>query len=208
MGTRGQAGGGHAYRRTGRDRATDAVRSVRSVGLTRPGPSIVGMSMTLTIRFQVSLIDSPAAGGAGDGCREWAGGANAAQNRPTDALPVTVRQRATDSATIAVKVISATRSVAMSLISVAFASIRRSRVLPAARTPAFAISVAAALGVPGGAHPAEAATPTQRERLEAPVKAVADQRLTVDTPQGNAMLPSMPTIPSTKWHPTSRVCSS
>ena len=145
--------------------------------------------MTLTIRFQVSLIDSPAAGGAGDGCREWAGGANAAQNRPTDALPVTVRQRATDSATIAVKVISATRSVAMSLISVAFASIRRSRVLPAARTPAFAISVAAALGVLGGAHPAEAATPTQRERLEAPVKAVADQRLTVDTPQGNAMLP-------------------
>ena len=124
--------------------------------------------MTLTIRFQVSLIDSPAAGGAGDGCREWAGGANAAQNRPTDALPVTVRQRATDSATIAVKVISATRSVAMSLISVAFASIRRSRVLPAARTPAFAISVAAALGVLGRrasgrsrhAHPARTSRST------------------------------------------------
>ena len=79
----------------------------------------------------------------------------------------------------------------MSLISVAcaFASIRRSRVLPATRTLAFAISVAAAIGVLGGARPAEAAMPTQRERLEAPVKAVADQRLTVDTPQGSAMLP-------------------
>ncbi|WP_325088330.1 alpha/beta hydrolase [Burkholderia contaminans] len=77
----------------------------------------------------------------------------------------------------------------MSLISVAFASIRRSRVLPAARTLAFAIPFAAAIGVLGGARPAEAVTPTQRERLEAPVKAVADQRLTVDTPQGSAMLP-------------------
>ena len=77
----------------------------------------------------------------------------------------------------------------MSLISVAFASIRRSRVLPAARTLAFAIPVAAAIGALGGARPAEAVTPTQRERLEAPVKAVADQRLTVDTPQGSAILP-------------------
>lgn len=77
----------------------------------------------------------------------------------------------------------------MSLISVAFASIRHARVLPAARFLSFAIPLAAAIGVLGGAYRAEAATPTQRERLEAPVKAIADQRLTVDTPQGSAMLP-------------------
>ncbi|WP_236872136.1 alpha/beta fold hydrolase [Burkholderia stabilis] len=36
---------------------------------------------------------------------------------------------------------------------------------------------------------APAAAATQRERLEAPVKAVADQRVAVDTPQGSAALP-------------------
>ncbi|KVA25060.1 hypothetical protein WI44_04240 [Burkholderia cepacia] len=80
----------------------------------------------------------------------------------------------------------------MSLISVAFANLRFSRVLPAARTLSCAVSLAAAcaaIGMPGGARPAEAATLTQRERLEAPVKAVAGQRVAVDTPQGNAVLP-------------------
>ncbi|KVE76702.1 hypothetical protein WI99_34210 [Burkholderia cepacia] len=80
----------------------------------------------------------------------------------------------------------------MSLISVAFANLRFSRVLPAARKLSCAVSLAAAgaaIGMPGGARPAEAATLTQRERLEAPVKAVAGQRVAVDTPQGNAVLP-------------------
>ncbi|MCA3917573.1 MAG: alpha/beta hydrolase, partial [Burkholderia sp.] len=80
----------------------------------------------------------------------------------------------------------------MSLISVAFASIRPARTRSAARTLSFALplSVACAvIGLSGSARPAEAATPTQRERLEAPVKAVADQRLAVDTPQGSAALP-------------------
>jgi len=78
----------------------------------------------------------------------------------------------------------------MSLISAAFARIRLSRLLPAARTLSCAIPLAAAgaaIGVLGGACPADAAT--QRERLEAPVKAVADQRVAVDTPQGGAVLP-------------------
>ncbi|WP_419689097.1 alpha/beta fold hydrolase [Burkholderia theae] len=72
----------------------------------------------------------------------------------------------------------------MSLISVALARIRSSRMLSCAIPLAVACATA---GVPGGARPAEAAT--QRERLEAPVKAVADQRVAVDTPQGSAVLP-------------------
>ncbi|WP_175882699.1 alpha/beta hydrolase [Burkholderia sp. BCC0044] len=80
----------------------------------------------------------------------------------------------------------------MSVISVAFARIRLSRTLPAARAFSYAVPLAvacAAAGMLGGTQPAEAATPTQRERLEAPVKAVADQRVAVDTPQGSAALP-------------------
>ncbi|MCA7922583.1 alpha/beta hydrolase [Burkholderia cenocepacia] len=80
----------------------------------------------------------------------------------------------------------------MSLLSVAFASLRRSCALPAARALSYAVPLAvacAAAGTLAGAQPAEAATPTQRERLEAPVKAVADQRVTIDTPQGSAVLP-------------------
>ncbi|MEK2603778.1 alpha/beta fold hydrolase [Burkholderia arboris] len=80
----------------------------------------------------------------------------------------------------------------MSLISVAFASIRPARARSAARTLSFAfpLSVAGAvIGLSGSVSPAEAATPTQRERLEAPVKAVADQRVAVETPQGSAALP-------------------
>ncbi|UTV56889.1 alpha/beta hydrolase [Burkholderia arboris] len=80
----------------------------------------------------------------------------------------------------------------MSLISVAFASIRPARARSAARTLSFAfpLSVACAvIGLSGSVSPAEAATPTQRERLEAPVKAVADQRVAVETPQGSAALP-------------------
>ncbi|WP_176049865.1 alpha/beta fold hydrolase [Burkholderia sp. BCC1644] len=90
----------------------------------------------------------------------------------------------------------------MSLISVAFASIRRSRVPPVARFLSLAIPLAVAICVLGGAHRAEAATPTQRERLEAPVKAVADQRLTVDTPQGSAMPPAM--LPVYADHPVDK----
>ncbi|KVT10627.1 hypothetical protein WT24_13905 [Burkholderia sp. MSMB1078WGS] len=81
----------------------------------------------------------------------------------------------------------------MSVISVAFARIRRAaRALPAARALSSAVPLAvacAAAGMLAATQPAEAVTPTQRERLEAPVKAVADQRVTVDTPQGRAMLP-------------------
>ncbi|MDR5667133.1 alpha/beta hydrolase [Burkholderia cenocepacia] len=80
----------------------------------------------------------------------------------------------------------------MSVISVAFFRIRRSRVLPAARALSYAVPLVlacAAVGMLVGAQPAEAMTPKQRERLEAPVKAVADQRVTVDTPQGSAVLP-------------------
>ncbi|MET1534797.1 alpha/beta hydrolase [Burkholderia sola] len=80
----------------------------------------------------------------------------------------------------------------MSVLSVAFASLRRSCALPAARALSYAVPLAvacAAAGTLAGALPAEAATPAQRERLEAPVKAVADQRMVVDTPQGSAMLP-------------------
>lgn len=80
----------------------------------------------------------------------------------------------------------------MSIISVAFSHIRRSRVLPAARALSYAVPLVlacAAVGMLVGAQPAEAMTPKQRERLEAPVKAVADQRVTVDTPQGSAALP-------------------
>ncbi|VWB11799.1 hypothetical protein BAR24066_00385 [Burkholderia arboris] len=80
----------------------------------------------------------------------------------------------------------------MSLISVAFASIRPARARSAARTLSFVfpLSVACAvIGLSGSVSPAEAATPTQRERLEAPVKAVADQRVAVETPQGSAALP-------------------
>ncbi|HIH2749496.1 alpha/beta hydrolase [Burkholderia aenigmatica] len=78
----------------------------------------------------------------------------------------------------------------MPLITVVFARLRFARVLPAARTLSYAILLAAAgavLGVPGGARPANAAT--QRERLDAPVKAVAGQRVAVETAQGNAVLP-------------------
>ncbi|RQT01124.1 alpha/beta fold hydrolase [Burkholderia seminalis] len=80
----------------------------------------------------------------------------------------------------------------MSLISVAFASIRPARARSFARALSFALplSVACAvIGMAGSVRSAEAATPTQRERLEAPVKAVADQRVAVATPQGNAALP-------------------
>ncbi|KVL19540.1 alpha/beta fold hydrolase [Burkholderia sp. MSMB1826] len=80
----------------------------------------------------------------------------------------------------------------MSVISVAFARTRRARALWAARALSSAVPLAlacAAAGMLAGAQPADAATPTQRERLEAPVKAVADQRMAVDTPQGRAMLP-------------------
>ncbi|MBL3967382.1 alpha/beta fold hydrolase [Burkholderia sp. KCJ3K979] len=81
----------------------------------------------------------------------------------------------------------------MSVISVAFSRIRRSCVLPAARALSYAVPLVLACAVVGmlvGAQPAEAMTPKQRERLEAPVKAVADQRVTVDTPQGSAVLPA------------------
>ncbi|WP_107309677.1 alpha/beta fold hydrolase [Burkholderia metallica] len=77
-------------------------------------------------------------------------------------------------------------------ISVAFASFRFSRVRPATRTLSYVLALAAAaavLGVPLGTRAAEAAALTQRERLEAPVKAVAGQRVAVDTPQGSAVLP-------------------
>jgi len=80
----------------------------------------------------------------------------------------------------------------MPVISVAFSRIRRSCVLPAARALSYAVPLVlacAAVGMLAGAQPAEAMTPKQRERLEAPVKAVADQRVTVDTPQGSAVLP-------------------
>ncbi|MBJ9963453.1 alpha/beta hydrolase [Burkholderia seminalis] len=80
----------------------------------------------------------------------------------------------------------------MSLISVALAGIRTVRARSAARALSFALplSVACAvIGMAGSVRPAEAATPTQRERLEAPVKAVADQRVAVATPQGSAALP-------------------
>lgn len=80
----------------------------------------------------------------------------------------------------------------MSLISVAFASIRPARARSFARALSFALplSVACAvIGMAGSVRSAEAATPTQRERLEAPVKAVADQRVAVATPQGSAALP-------------------
>ncbi|RQV84994.1 alpha/beta fold hydrolase [Burkholderia anthina] len=80
----------------------------------------------------------------------------------------------------------------MSVTSAAFSRIRLSRMLPAARALSYAVPLAlacAAVGMLVGARPAEAITPTQRERLEAPVKAVADQRITVDTPQGRAVLP-------------------
>ncbi|MDF3094415.1 alpha/beta hydrolase [Burkholderia semiarida] len=80
----------------------------------------------------------------------------------------------------------------MSVTSAAFSRIRLSRMLPAARALSYAVPLAlacAAAGMLVGARPAEAITPTQRERLEAPVKAVADQRITVDTPQGRAVLP-------------------
>ncbi|MGU3781352.1 alpha/beta fold hydrolase [Burkholderia metallica] len=77
-------------------------------------------------------------------------------------------------------------------ISVAFASFRFSRVRPATRTLSYVLALAAAaavLGVPLGTRAAEAAALTQRERLEAPVKAVAGQRVAVDMPQGSAVLP-------------------
>ncbi|WP_175875152.1 alpha/beta hydrolase [Burkholderia sp. BCC0097] len=80
----------------------------------------------------------------------------------------------------------------MSVISVAFSRIRRSRAPSVARAVSYAVPLVlacAAVGMLVGARPAEAMTPTQRERLEAPVKAVADQRVTVDTPQGSAVLP-------------------
>ncbi|MCA8082775.1 alpha/beta fold hydrolase [Burkholderia cenocepacia] len=80
----------------------------------------------------------------------------------------------------------------MSVISVAFSRIRRSCVLPAARALSYAVPLVLACAVVGllvGAQPAEAMTPKQRERLEAPVKAVADQRVIIDTPQGSAVLP-------------------
>ncbi|KWH62199.1 alpha/beta fold hydrolase [Burkholderia anthina] len=80
----------------------------------------------------------------------------------------------------------------MSVTSAAFSRIRLSRMLPAARALSYAVPLAlacAAVGMLVGARPAEAITPTQRERLEAPVKTVADQRITVDTPQGRAVLP-------------------
>ncbi|MDN7426975.1 hypothetical protein CFB89_24680 [Burkholderia sp. AU16741] len=80
----------------------------------------------------------------------------------------------------------------MSVFSVAFARLRRSCALPATRTLSYAVPFAVACAAActlAGAQPAEAATATRRERLEAPVKAVADQRMAVDTPQGSAMLP-------------------
>ncbi|MCA7999707.1 alpha/beta fold hydrolase [Burkholderia metallica] len=80
----------------------------------------------------------------------------------------------------------------MPTISVAFASFRFSRMQPATRTLSYVLAlaaVAAVLGVPLRTRAAEAAALTQRERLEAPVKAVAGQRVAVDTPQGSAVLP-------------------
>ncbi|MCA8426429.1 alpha/beta fold hydrolase [Burkholderia seminalis] len=82
----------------------------------------------------------------------------------------------------------------MSLISVAFASIRPAHARSAARALSFALSLSVSIaggviGMAGSVRSAEAATPTQRERLEAPVKAVADQRVAVATPQGSAALP-------------------
>ncbi|VWB38522.1 alpha/beta fold hydrolase [Burkholderia metallica] len=80
----------------------------------------------------------------------------------------------------------------MPTISVAFASFRFSRMRPATRTLSYVLAlaaVAAVLGVPLRTRAAEAAALTQRERLEAPVKAVAGQRVAVDTPQGSAVLP-------------------
>ncbi|MEB2610044.1 alpha/beta hydrolase [Burkholderia cenocepacia] len=80
----------------------------------------------------------------------------------------------------------------MSVISAVFSRIRRSRAPSAARALSYAVPLVLACAVVGllvGAQPSEAMTPTQRERLEAPVKAVADQRVTVDTPQGSAVLP-------------------
>ncbi|MDN7935929.1 alpha/beta fold hydrolase [Burkholderia metallica] len=80
----------------------------------------------------------------------------------------------------------------MPTISVAFASFRFSRMRPATRTLSYVLALAAAaavLGVPLRTRAAEAAALTQRERLEAPVKAVAGQRVAVDTPQGSAVLP-------------------
>ncbi|MBR8319850.1 MULTISPECIES: alpha/beta hydrolase [Burkholderia cepacia complex] len=80
----------------------------------------------------------------------------------------------------------------MSVISAVFSRIRRSRAPSAARALSYAVPLVlacAAVGMLVGAQRAEAMTPKQRERLEAPVKAVADQRLTVDTPQGSAVLP-------------------
>ncbi|MBN3769295.1 MULTISPECIES: hypothetical protein [Burkholderia] len=56
------------------------------------------MSMILTIRFQGSAIGPPAARGHPG----HAGQPDAMWNRPNEPPPVTVRQRATDSATIAV----------------------------------------------------------------------------------------------------------
>ncbi|VWM06971.1 hypothetical protein BLA6992_02643 [Burkholderia lata] len=54
--------------------------------------------MILTIRFQGSAIGPPATGGHPG----HAGQPDAMWNRPNEPPPVTVRQRATDSATIAV----------------------------------------------------------------------------------------------------------
>lgn len=80
----------------------------------------------------------------------------------------------------------------MSRIFVVFARIRLACVHSAARARSYALPLAiacAAVGLSGGARPAEVVTPAQRARLEAPVKVVADQRVAVDTPQGSAMLP-------------------
>ncbi|VWC26210.1 hypothetical protein BLA6863_06140 [Burkholderia lata] len=57
--------------------------------------------MILTIRFQGSAIGPPAARGH-PGHPGHAGQPDAMWNRPNEPPPVTVRQRATDSATIAV----------------------------------------------------------------------------------------------------------
>ncbi|SNU86316.1 hypothetical protein PSP20601_02355 [Pandoraea sputorum] len=45
------------------------------------------------------------------------------------------------------------------------------------------------IGVLSCAHSVQAATSDERARFEAPVKAVADQRIAVDTPHGSALLP-------------------
>ncbi|VVE68923.1 hypothetical protein PAN31117_03152 [Pandoraea anapnoica] len=67
------------------------------------------------------------------------------------------------------------------LLKMSIGSVLR-RVVPFLRASAI-------LGVLGCAHPVQAATSSERARLEASVKAVADQRIAVDTPHGSGTLP-------------------